>query len=250
MIIRKFLFSFLAVASMFICATNELPTDSVSEQSKDFVDEGYIFIIPNALMRAGHRNAHNWRKKTEKAMGKSLEDDEFLVETWIFSKPLPEGMPENEGDWQKLGKSANWARHGHPGLEGYFPEYLPLSLIQGNEGGDFELILEGGKKVRLIRGQLQGRYCQNGRFEELLAVLKKNALKREFMEPLYQAADCACNARNYLREQMKNIERAKKKGEDLSECLVQRDLEDAEKLCTRIHKDNDTLKRGVEEMFN
>jgi hypothetical protein len=251
MVIRNFLFALLVVAPVFICAENEFPTNSAP--LGEFVDEGYILIIPNALIRAGHRNAQNWRKKVEKALGKSLEDDEFLVETWIFSKPLPQGMPENEADWQALGKSANWSRHSHPGLEDYFPEYLPLSLIQGNEGEAFELVLEGGKKVRLIRGQLQGRYQDRGSFETLLTALKKNALESEFREPLYQAADCACNARNFLKEQMKNIERAKEKGEAFSpelEQLVQRDLEAAERLCTHIHKDHHSLRREVEKNFN
>ncbi len=178
MVIRNFLFALLVVAPVFICAENEFSTNSA--RSSEFVDEGDLYILEDNELFQAEKLHLSWPCSIiEKVIGRSLDPKELLVRVYATSKPLAEGMPQDERGWKKLGKSANWSNHDHPFI-GSFPEYLPVSFIRGNEGESF-VFKVGHKKVLLIRNQLASRYTKDKKFEDVLTALEEefNAKNKE-----------------------------------------------------------------------
>ncbi len=150
MVFRKFLFSFSIIAPIFVFSADRLSRKISSDVSEKYVDEGYIYIKKDLFVRV-HEILSPVRNGIEQTLGRYLNDMEFLVKVLVCSKPLSQDMLKIGYVWETPGKSGNWAA-GHP-LIGSFPEYLPLTMIEGNEKKSFDIILKNTMRVRLIRNQ-------------------------------------------------------------------------------------------------
>ena len=118
------------------------------------VIKGELFIVPNGIAPANKFNVSK-RDMVELKMG-FPKTGTPLVQVWARSE-----------------SSENWGDHGFGKNKEFFPTRLPLAMLKGKKEGDLlTLEMDNGDTIELTCCQLEYRYKNHGRFEEVIEDLR------------------------------------------------------------------------------
>lgn len=131
------------------------------------VIEGEIFIIPNlAKSPSSYWGQERFSEYVEQVV--KYASDVMDIRTHDLSE---DRMVEV---WTTSEDSDNWSDHGHPRIEGRFPDRFPAKWLEGLTEGDVLVLVGKNQRYFLVCNQTSYRYQRFGTFEEVLDRVNKD----------------------------------------------------------------------------
>jgi hypothetical protein len=144
--------------------------------------KGDIFIIPNPAGTVKDflpESAKSMKEKWSRLIGIKLKDeDEKLIEVWVASETCDDWACTYGGFQKHIGVELCDPKDEDSFLVGYFPKFLPISVLKGKKEDDVLKFHcpEYNVDIELTCNQLGRKYRWAGEFEKALRLVAKGDL--------------------------------------------------------------------------